>query len=318
MHSGADWALPEVTVIIAAWRAEAFLAGAVASALSQTDVGAEVILVDDASPDGTFVAAKMLANDDPRLRVVRLAQNQGPSGARNHALGLARGRWIAVLDADDAMVQGRLRRMIDLAEQTEADMVLGNLTEVVDGQSNGGFLDPAALPARVGTADWLQANKAATGVRTAGYLKPLIRADFLRRNAIRYDVQLRNGEDYHLVLACLLSGAEVRFDPRPDYLYSRREGSVSDRMSLDHLAALIATEDRLMPRFSGKTDLADLAAERRRALADLLTTEIVLRALKAGQVGRAGVALVTRPRAAAMVARQAGEGLRRRLGRARA
>jgi len=308
---------PDVSVLIAAWRAEGDLARATASALDQTGLRVEVVVVDDASPDATYVAARRLADADPRIRVGRLPVNGGPSAARNHALELARGRFVAVLDSDDAMQPDRLSRMVDLSDSSGAEVVLGNLA-LSDRAGRGGeaFLPPETLPTFLTAHDFVAGNMRAAGGRSLGYLKPLIRRDFLMRTGLRYDPGLRNGEDYHLILSCLLAGARLRVDPVPGYLYTRAEGSVSHRFALDHLSALIAAEDHLLALLRTRhadPPLEALVARRRQGLADLLTTETTLRAAKAGRLGAAARALLSRPRAVQMVARQLGEGFRRRF-----
>ncbi len=60
----------------------------------------EVILVDDACPDGSGAIAESIAARDPRVRVSRLAENRGQDDALREGLRLARGSWIVVLDAD--------------------------------------------------------------------------------------------------------------------------------------------------------------------------------------------------------------------------
>ncbi len=304
---------PDVSVLVAAFRAAAVLPAAVHAALASAGVRVEVILVDDASDDGTLAVAQGLAATDGRVRVAALAQNGGPSAARNRALAMARGAWVAVLDADDRMMPDRLARMI--AKADGAEVVLGNL-EQVDGQgrSLGPFLPPDGLPDHLTAADFIRGNMRAAGGQSLGYLKPLIRRDFLQRHGIGYDETLRNGEDYHLILSCLLAGATCRVDPVPGYLYTRAAGSVSHRIALDHLAALIRSEDRVLASLRDRTDLAALIRARRRGLAELSTTETVLRALKAGRLAQAITALTAHPTAVAMILRQGAEGMRRRLG----
>ena len=309
MHLGG----PDVSVLIAAYRAEGTLPRAVRSTLNSTGLRVEVIVVDDASPDRTFAVAEGLATD-PRVRAARLDRNGGPSVARNRALDLARGTWVAVLDADDEMEPDRLARM--MAQGQGADVVMGNLMQV-DGQGRafGPFLPPADLTAVLTAERFIAGNMRSAGGRGLGYLKPLIRRDFLIRHGIAYDPTLRNGEDYHLILSCLLAGAVCRVDPAPGYLYTRAAGSISHRIALDHLAALIAAEDRLLPRLRDEPRLAAMVRARRQGLARMLTTETVLRAVKAGDVARALAALTARPAATAMILRQGVEGMRRRLDR---
>ncbi len=315
---------PDVTIIIAAWQAEGFLVRSIENALGQEGVTVEVIVVDDASQDDTYGVARAMADRDGRVTALRLPENAGPAGARNAALAQARGTWVAVLDADDRMVPRRLQRMIGLAEKVGAegravDIVLGNLAEVDEaGQpiADEPFITDPDSPVRLSAARFLAGNLRAVGGHNFGYLKPLVRRAFLEREGISYDSDLRNGEDFHLVLCCLLSGAEVWFSPDPDYLYTRRMGSVSAVSAVDHLTALIRAETDMLVHPALTPELRELLDRRRRGLIDLRTTETVLQALKARRIGRARAALAARPRAAALVLRQLSEGLWRRLRRA--
>lgn len=309
---------PEVSVIIAAWCAAGWLDRAVASALAQTGTTVEVIVIDDASPDGTADVARALAAGDPRIRPILLAANGGPAAARNRGIEQARGDWIAILDADDRMVPRRLERMLALAREARADAILGNLAEV-DGNgaslSDEPFVTDPVTEAAITPEAFVTANLRRAAPRTWGYLKPLIRRETLARNAIRYDETLRNGEDFHLILDLMLAGGTVWFCPDPDYLYTRRAGSISERIAPDHLTALMAAGARAVARAEGRPVLHALMARRQAELADLMTAETVLRAIKARRIGAARAALAARPAATPLILRQAGEGLLRRLAR---
>lgn len=310
---------PEVSIIIAAWEAAGFVGRCIENALGQEGVAVEVIVVDDASEDDTYGVARAMADRDGRVTALRLGANGGPSGARNAALAVARGKWVAVLDADDRMVPRRLQRMVALAEKVGADIVLGNLAEVDEtGQAiaDEPFITRPDAPVRFSAAAWIAGNLRAVGGHNLGYLKPLIRRAFLTREGISYDPDLRNGEDFHLVLCCLLAGAEMWFSPDADYLYTRRGGSVSAVSAVEHITALIRADTDMLAHPALTPELRELLDARRRSLQDLRTTETVLQALKARRIGRARAALAARPRAAALVLRQLSEGLLRRLRRA--
>ncbi|MDQ7988363.1 MAG: glycosyltransferase [Candidatus Dactylopiibacterium sp.] len=100
-----------VSVVIPAFNRADSLPRAIGSALNQTCVPAEIIVVDDASTDLT--PALMLEQTHPRVRYVRLRQNGGAPRARNTGTRLARGRWIAFLDADDEWLPHKLERQLD-------------------------------------------------------------------------------------------------------------------------------------------------------------------------------------------------------------
>jgi glycosyltransferase involved in cell wall biosynthesis len=116
---------PRISVIVAAWNAEATIGAAVASVLEQRDVELECIVVDDGSSDGTAAVVEALATVDDRLVFLRQVANAGVSAARNRALDTARGAWIAFLDADDRLLPGGLGAMVRAGDRLGALAVVG-------------------------------------------------------------------------------------------------------------------------------------------------------------------------------------------------
>ena len=106
-----------ISVVVPAWRAEKTLAATLDSILSQTWRELEVLVVDDASPDGTLALAQSYAAKEPRVRVIAQPQNGGVSKARNRGVREARGEWIAFLDSDDLWMPEKLERQMALAAQ---------------------------------------------------------------------------------------------------------------------------------------------------------------------------------------------------------
>ena len=100
---------PLVSVIIPAYRAARTLGGAVDSVLAQTMRDYELIVVDDASPDDT---PRLVQAYGPSVRLIRLPTNRGVSAARNAGIDVARGAWLAFLDADDAWEPEKLERQL--------------------------------------------------------------------------------------------------------------------------------------------------------------------------------------------------------------
>jgi glycosyltransferase involved in cell wall biosynthesis len=97
---------PDISVVLATYDRRATLPRAIASVFAQEDAHFELIVVDDASRDGTDEYLATLA--DPRIRVIRAERNGGPSAARNLGLAAARADIVAFLDSDDAYRPRRL------------------------------------------------------------------------------------------------------------------------------------------------------------------------------------------------------------------
>jgi len=97
---------PDMSVVLATYDRRHSLPRAIASVLAQDDVRFELIVVDDASRDGTSDYLATLG--DPRIRAITAERNGGPSAARNLGLKAARAGIVAFLDSDDAYLPRRL------------------------------------------------------------------------------------------------------------------------------------------------------------------------------------------------------------------
>lgn len=114
-HAGAiNRVGPRVSVIIPTYNRAHFVVDAVVSVLTQDFVDFELIVVDDGSTDQTDAA--MAQFDDARVVYLR-QENKGRSQARNRALGIARGAYIAFLDSDDMYMPGKLALQVDYLDR---------------------------------------------------------------------------------------------------------------------------------------------------------------------------------------------------------
>lgn len=102
---------PLVSVVVAAYNAEAHLEQTCRSALAQTHRHLELIVIDDGSTDSTVAIVERLAAADARVRLIRQA-NGGVAAARNAGIAAARGTFIAPLDADDLWDVTKLARQV--------------------------------------------------------------------------------------------------------------------------------------------------------------------------------------------------------------
>ncbi|WP_300060397.1 glycosyltransferase family 2 protein [uncultured Roseobacter sp.] len=236
---------PSVTVIIAAYNAQDTLARAARSALSEPET-AEVIIVDDASQDDTCGVARNLAREDARVRLIPLADNQGPANARNRALEAATADYVAVLDSDDVFLPGRLARLLT---SVDTDMVADNIAfvapENLDMLIDRDWIDIAPEFTPLGATAFVRGNLQARGVARSelGFLKPVMARAFLARHGLRYDPELRLGEDYDLYVRMLLAGARLKLTRYPGYAAVVRPGSLSAEhgtVELSHLRDRLA------------------------------------------------------------------------------
>src|SRR5438105_9391016 len=103
---------PLVSVVLPTHNRVVLLARAVTSVLEQSEQDFELIVIDDASEDGTGEYLAALASQDDRVQVLRNAAPRGGAGARNQGMALSRGRWIAFLDDDDQWKRTKLQQQL--------------------------------------------------------------------------------------------------------------------------------------------------------------------------------------------------------------
>ncbi len=230
---------PDVSFVIAAYNAERTLDRAVASAMAQKDVSVEIIIVDDHSGDMTLDVANSYPSEI--VRVVALEQNRGPGGARNAGLDAARGRWIAVLDSDDAVYPERMCAMIARAEKAGAQIAVDNIQVI----SEDGTPEATMFPAEylqdlkeISLASYIAGNVVFESKFNLGYLKPIFLRLFLNENGLRYDENLIIGEDYILLAEALAKGGKCVVEPETGYIYHIRTGSISRVLEIHHVEAM--------------------------------------------------------------------------------
>ncbi|WP_299395022.1 glycosyltransferase family 2 protein [Pelagibius sp.] len=120
MNTGsAPQARPLVSVITAAYNAEAFIGETIASVQDQTLQDWEMLVADDDSGDNTAAIVGTCAAADPRVKLVTLPRNGGVAAARNVALEKAKGRFIAFLDSDDLWMPEKLERQVAFMRQRD-------------------------------------------------------------------------------------------------------------------------------------------------------------------------------------------------------
>ncbi len=121
-----------VSVVIPAYNCTAYIGDALESALCQ-DVPMEIIVINDCSRDNLDGFMERYA-DDPVIRYVKNKQNLGVADTRNRGIEMARGEFIAFLDADDIWAPGKLKRQLKLMEQ-EKVVICSTARELINPDS---------------------------------------------------------------------------------------------------------------------------------------------------------------------------------------
>ncbi|MES4890125.1 CDP-glycerol glycerophosphotransferase family protein [Streptomyces sp. NPDC096012] len=116
--------MPRFSVIVPAYKVQAYLSPCLDSVLSQSYGDLELIAVDDRSPDACGAIIDEFAARDPRVKPLHLAENQGLGPARNAGMAEASGDYLVFLDGDDTLTPDALRAVADRIEETGEPDVL--------------------------------------------------------------------------------------------------------------------------------------------------------------------------------------------------
>ncbi len=220
--------MPQVSVIIPAHNAAAFLHETLQSVHDQTFVDWEVVAVDDGSSDATW---SILQEAGPRVRALRNASPAGPAAARNRALAHARGELVTFLDADDLLLPRYMERQVGcwqvaLAEGRRVGLVACDaLLLDEDGYAEHTYLDmiPSRDRDRPLTLDRVLE-------RNPIYVSSLVPAA-VGRSVGWFDPELFGTEDFGLWVKILEGGYEAILNPEPLAVYRRGAGSVSSNIA---------------------------------------------------------------------------------------
>lgn len=119
---------PLISVIIPCYNAEKFVEKAVRSIMEQTYTNLEIICINDCSIDKTGEILQKLAKEDNRIVYVKNEINLKLSKTLNKGIALAKGEYIARMDADDIALHQRLELQMDfLLKNTDVDLVGANV-----------------------------------------------------------------------------------------------------------------------------------------------------------------------------------------------
>ena len=128
-----DTVEPTMTVVVVSYNTRAMTLECLASLYAQTRAAFEVIVVDNASTDGSAAA---IAEAFPQVRLLAERTNHGFAPAHDLAVPLARGRWILLLNPDTVILDGAVDRLLAFAEATPGAMIWGGRTLYADRSLN--------------------------------------------------------------------------------------------------------------------------------------------------------------------------------------
>jgi glycosyltransferase involved in cell wall biosynthesis len=213
-----------ISAIVPAFNAVGTIRAAVESILRQTRAVTDVVIVDDASTDGT---RELLLKEFARHTLVLLDRNLGPAGARNAGIRKACGEWLAFLDGDDAWLPWRIEEQMNaLVGAPDAVCVCGNVTLLSEPEPRVVRPGSARSVRDVSLEEFVDSNPAPTST--------VLVSRAALAGAGGFDEQFRGPEDIDLWMRIAARGRMLKMD-LPVALYREQPGS------------LCMSQDRFLP-----------------------------------------------------------------------
>jgi teichuronic acid biosynthesis glycosyltransferase TuaG len=186
--------VPSVSVIIPVYNGEKYLAQAVLSAIDQTGVPKEILIVDDCSSDRSRQIADELAKEHGDITVFHNSENMGVAYSRNRATQKAQGEYLALLDSDDRWLPCKLERQLALMIGNNLDLCYTGYCFIDQSGARTGDVYP--VPEEITLSGLLNEN-------VIGCSTVMMRASVAKQTPMRGDYA---HEDYVLWLELLRKG----------------------------------------------------------------------------------------------------------------
>jgi GT2 family glycosyltransferase/glycosyltransferase involved in cell wall biosynthesis len=258
-----------VSVAIACHNNAAFLARAIESALSQDPAPHEVVVCDDGSTDDT---AAILAGFGSAVHVVRHTTNRGEAAAKNAAVRATTTPFVALLDADDEFLPGRLAAVAELlAASPDLDLVTTDAYLVHQGRILGRWYAPNYPFAT-------HNQRAAILDRNFIFGQVVMRREaFLSVGG--FDERVSYATDWDCWIRMIYAGARVGYVPEPLAIYRLHETSLSsNRLAMSRSAVALLTAATTRPNLTDEERALagrSIAEHSRRAARDNLKQSLV-------------------------------------------
>lgn len=236
--------MAKASVIIPVYNVEKYLPQCLESVVNQTLQDIEIICVNDGSTDGSLKVLEDYAQKDSRIRIIN-QDNQGQGVARNNALKIAEGEYIAFVDSDDWLETDALEKLYEFAKTCNAEAVVFDFVEFDEKSGKEKFESfGEKIKKRYhydltekGSFNWRDLKKHCLINLTDAAWHKIYSREFLIKNDIKFGVE-RNKEDYIFSLNVLFNAEKIHYFNEYLYTYRLRKGSQVYRVSSERIDIL--------------------------------------------------------------------------------
>lgn len=227
--------IPEISVVMPVYNRESMVGEAIGSILAQTFADFEFIIIDDCSTDGTCRVIESFQDD--RIRFIRNESKKNIPKLRNQGMDLARGKYIAIMDSDDASLPHRLAVQKRFLDENEDYGLVGTFVRQNEDEIR-------AYPQGNDLLKYYTAFKCC-------FCNPsvMLRRSVFDENHIRHDESCTIASDYSLQVSAL-PYTKIENLSEPCLMYRFHKDNITNRTLHDPERALMRVEiiDRIHER----------------------------------------------------------------------
>jgi len=212
-----------ISLIVPVYNVSLYLKRCIESILVQDFNTFELILVNDGSTDNSLDICKHYANQDSRIRVID-QPNGGVSNARNKGLEVANGEFICFIDSDDWVEPNYLSSFVSFYQTTYTDLIISNVVNQKNNSktNNKPFVERSIQSESFVPEDFFNGNDFI--LENTPFAK-LFKKSIIDDNNIRFNINLKNGEDFIFVLQYALVCKKIDFINSYTYNYNKESDS---------------------------------------------------------------------------------------------
>lgn len=215
--------IPKISVVIPVYNTEKYLRACLSSVVNQTYSNIEIIIINDGSSDNSTLICEEYSKSDERITFID-KDNEGVSVARNIGITLAKGEWIYFLDSDDFLDFDAFEKLINIASDTNCDVIQFGLRRLKAG-SIVGENKPSNYQEYQDLELFLEENE----------LKPVaawlhfIKSSVIKNNKIKFNEKLKHNEDMLFVYSFYCHSKKIVVVNDIIHNHVLREDSVSHK-----------------------------------------------------------------------------------------
>lgn len=225
---------PIISVIMSVYNGEKYVAEAINSIINQTFKDFEFIIIDDGSTDNSLIIVKTLSLLDERIRIIENDGNIGLAKSLNRGISLARGKYIARMDADDISLHDRFMKQVDYLEKHHDIAVVGGSVIYINDEGKEGYHGHYPLSP-------YQVKWQLFFVNPMSHPSTMLRRKLFSEYGIHYNEQLTTTQDYDLWVQV---SKQFQLANLPDQLlYYRQHGD-----SISYNSSAIQKKNNLLIR----------------------------------------------------------------------